>query len=89
MHQNLLFRVVKVQKCPKILYLYWKTLFCGLKAPNLRISSIKERNGQEYIILLILGEKNTNPASVATCPTFTAAARMLTKNKSEMPENAT
>ena len=77
-----------MQKWPKICFFTGNPFFCGLKAPNLRISSIKERNGQEYIILLILDEKNTNPASVATCPTFTEVARMLTKNKTKMPENA-
>ena len=79
-----------MQKWPKKCFFFFtgNPVFCGLKAPNLRISSNKERNGQDAIILLILDEKNTNPASVATCPTFTAAAGMLTKNKSKMPENA-
>ena len=79
MHQNLLFRVVKVQKWPKIRVFTGKPVFCGLKAPNLKISSSKERNGNNYLILRTLEETNTNPASVPSSSTFTAAAGMPTK----------
>ena len=58
------FGAVKVQKWPKKRLFTGKAVFCGLKAPNLRISLNKEQNGNEYLILSILGEINTIPASV-------------------------
>ena len=55
------FGAVKVQKWPKIRFFTGKAVFCGLKAPNLGISSIKARNGQNPVLMHALDETNTNP----------------------------
>ena len=77
-----------MQKWPKMRVFTENRVFCGLKPPNLKISTSMKIKMSYALIWHILGETNTHPLSSPPYSTFTGTTGMPTNAYLEIGVNA-